>query len=176
MLILCRRDMSLTRRFNMWVSPEDVTSDKSIHLQTEAFRDLLREIDGQNLERDSRAFKLIVFVMDRSNISTPILKATLTEIISSLWKTFLISNQDYKEKVWEIFLTNLFQYNFRYLRRLIFSSIFWTWISLGAEYLILSNCPLSILIQPFQRCCSLHCKIFQFATMKPWNFIFLSFC
>jgi hypothetical protein len=83
----------------MWVSPEDVASDRSIYFQTEAFKGLLRDIDGKNIEKDSRAFKLIVFLMDRSNISTPVLKETLTDIIANLWKTLFNSNQEYREKV-----------------------------------------------------------------------------
>lgn len=165
MLILCRRDMSLTRRFNMWVSPEDVTTDRSIYLQTEAFKGLLREIDGKNIEKDSRPFKLIVFLMDRSNISTPVLKETLTEIIANLWKTVLNSNQEYREKVF-CFLTNFFHI-LRFLRRPIFFSIFWTSILLGAGYSVPSSCPLSIQMLPFQKCCCSHLKIFLFVMMKP---------
>lgn len=84
MLILLRRDMSLTRRYYMWVAPDDVMSDQSIALQSMAFELLLAEMNPKSLDSCLKPFKVTVFIMDKPAIANPILKRTFSAIIRSL--------------------------------------------------------------------------------------------
>lgn len=88
MLILCRRDMSLTRRYYMWVSPDETVTELTIQLQSEAFLSLLDCMKLASIEKAIKPFKLIVFIMDRSSFANPILKNTFFQIVTRLYETW----------------------------------------------------------------------------------------
>lgn len=89
MLILCRRDMSLTRRYYMWISPDETVTELTIRLQSEAFMALLEDMKLESLEKAMKPFKLIVFIMDRSSFANPILKNTFFQTVTRLYETWL---------------------------------------------------------------------------------------
>lgn len=104
LLVLLRRDMSLTRRFYIWLGADDHISEKSLQLMSGAFSALIDEMDQVSIEALQKPFKVIMFVMDRPALSNILLRDILYKMIAKLWKsTQSLADKESIDKVRHLF-------------------------------------------------------------------------
>lgn len=86
MLVLMRKDMSLTRRFYSWIlnidpiTEQESLSESSLAILIESTRNLINDSDG-SLDSLSLPFKLLVFVLDKPIVADPLIKACMFDLI-----------------------------------------------------------------------------------------------
>lgn len=100
LLVLLRRDMSLTRRFYIWLGADDHISEKSLQLLSGAFALLVDEMNPDSIDSLQKPFKIIMFIMDRPALSNLLLRNVLYKMISMLWKSISkLNDEESVEKV-----------------------------------------------------------------------------